>query len=71
MYAAAPVACGQAIDVPWIILYDKNLSSPIIFVIGKKGDHAARMLTPGAAKSGYNNIKKCLNEIISNTKAQM
>ena len=57
MYAATAVACGQAIDVPEIILYDIDLLSTSTSEIGEIGDHAARMLTPGAAKSGYNNPK--------------
>jgi len=35
-------------------LYFEILLSPLTPEIGAIGDHAARMLTPGAAKSGYN-----------------
>ena len=55
MYAAAPEPWGQDIDVPEIILYDNALLSKLTLEIGKIGeigDHAARMSTPGAAKSG-------------------
>lgn len=52
-YAAAAEACGQAIDVPVITLYASVLSSPRTNEIGAIGDHAARICTPGAAKSGY------------------
>ena len=55
MYAAAPEPWGQDIHVPEIILYDNALLSKLTLEIGKIGeigDHAARMSTPGAAKSG-------------------
>ena len=51
IYAAAPVACGQAIDVPEIIL---NFS-PLIGESEAIGDHAANIYTPGALKSGCSN----------------
>ena len=40
-YAAAAVACGQAIDVPESILNVSTLSSPSIPEIEATGDHAA------------------------------
>ncbi|KVH92101.1 hypothetical protein Ccrd_005865 [Cynara cardunculus var. scolymus] len=49
---AIPVTCGQAIDVPDIILKGTALRSPSIWVIGATGGHAARILTPGAVRSG-------------------
>ena len=52
-YAAAAEACGQDIDVPEIILYATDLLSPSKPVTEAIGDHAAKMLAPGAAKSGY------------------
>ena len=39
------------------MLYEFDLLSDSTPEIGEIGDHAARMLTPGAAKSGYNNPK--------------
>jgi len=53
-YAAAAVACGQAIEVPEITLYCTFLLSPLTSEIGSIGDHAAITSTPGAAMSGYN-----------------
>lgn len=43
MYAAVAVACGQAIDVPEIMLYSATLLSPLIPETGAIGDHAARI----------------------------
>ncbi|KVH92103.1 hypothetical protein Ccrd_005867 [Cynara cardunculus var. scolymus] len=43
-----PLTCGQAIDVPDIILKGTALRSLSIWVIGATGGHAARILTPGA-----------------------
>jgi hypothetical protein len=37
------------------MLYENDLLSTSTPEIGEFGDHAARISTPGAAKSGYNN----------------
>ena len=52
-YAAAAEACGQDIDVPEIILYADTLLSNERPESEPTGDHAAKMFTPGAVKSGY------------------
>ena len=52
IYAAAAVACGQDIDVPETMLNFKIL----IPLCGSMGVHAARICTPGAAKSGCRHI---------------
>lgn len=57
-YVAAAEACGQAIDVPVIMLYASLLLSPSTNEIGAIGDHAARICAPGAAKSGYTPTKR-------------
>lgn len=54
MYPAAPDTCGQAIDVPEIILNCNFLRSSREKETGDIGDQLARMFTPGAIKSGYN-----------------
>ena len=54
IYAAIPLTCGQAIDVPDIILKGTTLLSPSTSVIEATGDHAARIFTPGAVRSGCN-----------------
>lgn len=51
------MAWGHAIEVPDIILYSATPISPLTLKTGEIGDHAAKMSTPGAAKSGYK-IKK-------------
>ena len=54
MYAAAPETCGAAIDVPDWKTYFNVLLSPSASEGEAIGDQAARISTPGAAKSGYN-----------------
>ncbi|KAF2297646.1 hypothetical protein GH714_001872 [Hevea brasiliensis] len=51
-YAAAPLACGQDMDVPEIILNFAILESPKEEEGGATGDQAAWMSTPGAVRSG-------------------
>jgi hypothetical protein len=51
-YAAAPVACGHAMDVPEMMLYAANLSALGSPISGDSGVHAARMSIPGADRSG-------------------
>ena len=53
-YPAAPDTCGQDIDVPEIILNCNSLLSAWVSEGGEIGDQLARMLTPGAIKSGWN-----------------
>lgn len=55
-YAAAPEACGHDMDVPEIMLYGTTLVSPSSPVTVVAIDHAARMSTPGAVKSGCTTI---------------
>lgn len=54
---ASPETCGQAMEVPEIMLYSEGFlpfgTSSALFPI-----HAARMFTPGAAISGYKERKK-------------
>ena len=57
MQAATAEACGQDIDVPDIMLQGTLLLSSFTLVTGDTRDHAARMSTPGAVKSGCNIIK--------------
>lgn len=57
-YAAAPETCGQAIEVPEIILKFNVLLSPSMSEGGETGDQLARIETPGATKSGYKMLKK-------------
>ena len=56
---ASPETCGVAIEVPEIILYSEGFfplgTTSVPFPI-----HAARMLTPGAAISGYKAIMQVL-----------
>lgn len=51
-YTAAAVACGHDIEVPEIILYFVVLESLTPLDTDATGDHAARISTPGAVKSG-------------------
>ena len=51
-YAAAPVAWGQDMDVPDIMLYGTTLLSPTNPVTVVASDQDATMSTPGAVKSG-------------------
>lgn len=52
-YAAAPVTCGHDIEVPDMMLYGTCLVSSGSSVTVEAGDHAAKMSTPGAVRSGY------------------
>lgn len=47
--AAIPVTCGQAMEVP-----ERMLKC----IFPTAGDHAARMLSPGAVTSGYKEQSK-------------
>ena len=58
MYVAVAVAWGQAIEVPELTLWCANLLSPLTFEMGKIGDYAARISTPGVARSGYKIMKQ-------------
>nr|CAB3501446.1 unnamed protein product [Digitaria exilis] len=51
--AAAPLACGHAMDVPDRMLNSVRRASPSSPVGPAAPVHAARMLTPGAMKSGF------------------
>lgn len=51
-YAAAPVACGHAMDVPDNIVYFMDLVSPGIPEGLATGENAANISTPGALISG-------------------
>lgn len=53
-YAAAPVACGHAMDVPESMLYTTLLLSFRSPDTDDSGVHAARMSIPGADRSGCN-----------------
>jgi len=53
-YAAAPLACGHAMDVPELILYGTLLLSSGSSEGGASIDHAAMMSIPGADRSGCN-----------------
>ena len=52
-------------EVPDIILKFDTLLSPFTDEIGEMGGHAAMISDPGAAISGYKNIKVLNNIIIS------
>lgn len=52
-YAAVPLTCGQAMDVPDKMLYRTFLLSSPTSLGDARGDHAAKMSIPGADRSGY------------------
>lgn len=66
-YTAAAVACGQDIDVPEIILYSVFLESLTPLDTVAIGDHAARISTPGAVRSGcmYVNNSQTLRILVN------
>ena len=51
-YAAAPLTCGHAMDVPEMMLYSTFLVSLGLPEGGDSGDHPAMMSIPGADRSG-------------------
>ena len=51
-YAAAPLACGHAMDVPDSMLYKTFPLSLGINFGGDRGDHDAMISIPGADRSG-------------------
>lgn len=52
-YAAVPATCGQAIEVPDIIVNFEYCVSPFSPVSVCRGVYDAKMSTPGAAISGF------------------
>jgi len=62
MYAATPVTCGQAIEVPDSTEYFTRLLSRLSSDGKLKGEYAARISTPGADISGCNpSTNHCLS----------
>lgn len=60
-YAAAPLVCGQAMEVPEMMLYSTDrvsLGEPDTLPIV---DQAAKMSMPGALISGYRQSNQPLN----------
>jgi len=57
-YAAAPLVCGHAMDVPEMMLYGAILLSLGLPVGDDSIVHAAMMSIPGADRSGCTRTKK-------------